>query len=115
MSARDEVGARDERVGAVLQALADPTRREVVSLLSRSGGAVTATELAAQLPVSRQAVSKHLTALADAGLVAGAREGREVRYRLTPSPMRETVSWMASVGAEWDERLDALKRHLGSR
>ena len=114
MSGRDEVGARDERVGAVLQALADPTRREVVSLLSRSG-AVTATELAAQLPVSRQAVSKHLTALAEAGLVAGAREGREVRYRLTPSPMRETVSWMASVGAEWDERLEALKRHLGSR
>jgi DNA-binding transcriptional ArsR family regulator len=108
------MSARDERVGAVLQALADPTRREVVSLLSRSG-AVTATELAAQLPVSRQAVSKHLTALAEAGLVAGAREGREVRYRLTPSPMRETVSWMASVGAEWDERLNALKRHLGSR
>ncbi len=105
---------RDERVGAVLHALADPTRREVVSLLSR-GGPVTATELATSLPVSRQAVSKHLAALTDAGLVASTREGREVRYRLTPSPMRDTVSWMASVGAEWDERLDALKRHLGSR
>ena len=107
------MSARDDRVGLVLQALADPTRREVVSQLSRSGS-VTATELASRLPVSRQAVSKHLAALADAGLVASAREGREVRYHLTPSPMRETVSWMAAVGAEWDERLDALKRHLGS-
>src|SRR5262249_22072436 len=78
--------SRDERVGAVLQALADPTRREVVSLLSQ-GGSVTATELAASLPVTRQAVSKHLAALTDAGLVASSREGREVRYRLTPSPM----------------------------
>ncbi|HXJ67060.1 MAG TPA: metalloregulator ArsR/SmtB family transcription factor [Actinomycetota bacterium] len=104
---------RDERVGAVFQALADPTRREVVSLLSRSGS-VTATELATQLPVSRQAVAKHLATLADAGLVSSAREGREVRYRLTPSPMNDTMSWMTTVGAEWDERLDALQRHLRS-
>jgi len=102
------------RVGAVFQALSDPTRREVVSMLSRAGP-VTATELAARLPVTRQAVAKHLAALADAGLVVGAREGREVRYRLTPSPMNETMSWMATVGAEWDERLRALKRHLGAR
>ena len=105
---------RDDRVGAVFQALADPTRREVVSQLSRSGP-VTATELSHRLPVTRQAVAKHLAALEQAGLVASARSGREVRYHLTPSPMRETVGWMASVGAEWDERLDALKRHLGSR
>ena len=101
-------------VGAVFQALSDPTRRDVVAMLSQSGP-VTATELAARLPVTRQAVAKHLAALADAGLVAGAREGREVRYRLTPSPMNDTMSWMATVGAEWDERLGALKRHLGSR
>jgi DNA-binding transcriptional ArsR family regulator len=82
-------------------------------MLSRSDS-VTATELAARLPVTRQAVAKHLASLADAGLVSAAREGREVRYRLTPSPMRETMTWMAAVGAEWDERLDALKRHLGS-
>lgn len=102
----------DERIGAVFQALADPTRREVISMMSTSGS-VTATELAARLPVTRQAVAKHLASLADAGLVAAAREGREVRYRLTPSPMRETMTWMATVGAEWDERLDALRHHLG--
>ncbi|HEX9376300.1 MAG TPA: metalloregulator ArsR/SmtB family transcription factor [Actinomycetota bacterium] len=105
--------APDDRVGAVFQALSDPTRRRVVSMLSRSGP-VTATELAAGLPVTRQAVSKHLAALAQAGLVTTTREGREVRYRLTPPPMREAVSWMASVGGEWDERLEALRRHLGS-
>jgi len=107
------VTAPDDRVGAVFQALSDPTRRRVVSMLSRSGP-VTATELAAGLPVTRQAVSKHLAALAQAGLVTTTREGREVRYRLTPPPMREAVSWMASVGGEWDERLEALRRHLGS-
>ena len=103
-----------DRVGAVFQALADPTRREVLARLSRSGP-VTATELAADLPVSRQAVAKHLQTLSEAGLVAASREGREVRYRLTPPPMRDAVSWMARVGSEWDERLEALRRHLGSR
>ena len=102
---------RDDRVGAVFQALADPTRRQVVALMSRTGS-VTATELAARLPVSRQAVAKHLAALAEAGLVSGSRAGREVRYRLTPPPMRDAVSWMATVGAEWDDRLEALRRHL---
>jgi DNA-binding transcriptional ArsR family regulator len=106
--------SRDDRVGAVFQALADPTRRQVVAMLSRAGS-VTATELAARLPVTRQAVAKHLAALADAGLVSGAREGREVRYRLTPPPLRDAVSWMAAVGAEWDDRLEALRSHLGSR
>jgi DNA-binding transcriptional ArsR family regulator len=108
------VSGRDERIRAVFQALADPTRREVVALLSTSGP-VTATELAERLPVTRQAVAKHLDALGEAGLVASAREGREVRYRLTPSPMRDSMSWMASVGAEWDERLAALRRHLDAR
>jgi len=105
------VRPRDDRIGAVFQALADPTRRDVVTQLSRSGS-ITATELAARLPVTRQAVAKHLAALAEAGLVSSVREGREVRYRLTPSPMRETVTWMAAVGAEWDDRLHALRRHL---
>jgi DNA-binding transcriptional ArsR family regulator len=108
------VTGREDRVGAVFQALADPTRREVVALLSRSGP-VTATELAGRLPVTRQAVAKHLAALADAGLVTAAREGREVRYRLTPPPMRDAVTWMAAVGAEWDDRLEALRRHLRER
>jgi DNA-binding transcriptional ArsR family regulator len=100
-----------ERRDAVFQALADPTRREVVSRLAAEGS-MTATELAAGLPVSRQAVAKHLSALAEAGLVSPTREGREVRYRFTPGPMSDAVGWIADVGAEWDVRLDALKRHL---
>jgi DNA-binding transcriptional ArsR family regulator len=108
------VSGREHPAGAVFQALADPTRRQVVALLSRSGP-VTATELAGRLPVTRQAVSKHLAALADAGLVTATREGREVRFRLNPPPMRDAMSWMATVGAEWDDRLQALQRHLRGR
>ena len=75
----------------------------------------TATELAAELPVTRQAVSKHLHALQAAGLVEGERLGRETRYRLTPEPLSAAMEWMSRVGAEWDERLGALGRHLEAR
>jgi DNA-binding transcriptional ArsR family regulator len=64
------------------------------------------------LPVTRQAVAKHLAALADAGLVEPARHGRESRYRLTPAPFEAAALWMAALGAEWDRRLDALRSHL---
>ena len=88
-------------------ALADPTRREIARLLSERGPQ-TQTELAAMLPVTRQAVAKHLRALADAGLVEPAHEGRESRYRLTPAPFEAAALWMAALGAEWDRRLEAL-------
>jgi len=101
-------------VGPVFAALSDPTRRSVVQRLSR-GEPLTATELAAELPISRQAVSKHLAALADAGLVESERVGRELRYALTVHPMHDAVSWIADVGAEWDERLAALREHLAAR
>lgn len=55
---------------------------------------------------------KHLRALAAAGLATSARQGREVRYRLTPAPLSEAAAWMAGVGAEWDERLAALQEHM---
>ena len=100
-------------LGQVFSALADGSRRHVLGYIAEHGTA-TATELTGELPMTRQAVSKHLATLADAGLVSSAREGREVRYRLTPSPMNDTMSWMTTVGAEWDERLDALQRHLRS-
>jgi DNA-binding transcriptional ArsR family regulator len=99
-------------VGAVFAALADPTRRRVVQLLS-PGTTVTASALARELPITRQGVAKHLAALDQAGLVAGERRGRETHYRLTPDPLAEAAGWMAAVGEGWDDRLRALKAHLG--
>jgi len=104
----------ERRVDAVFSALSDPTRRAVMRSLSDDGPS-TLAELAARLPVTRQAVAKHLEALADAGLVAASAEGRSRRYRLTPRPMTEAMAWMTDVGAEWDERLDALRQHLARR
>jgi DNA-binding transcriptional ArsR family regulator len=102
--------------GPVFNALADPNRRYVVEALAHRGTA-TATELAAELNVSRQAVAKHFAALSDAGLVESRREGRETRYELTPAPLGAALDWMADVGGAWDRRLEALNRHIsgGSR
>lgn len=102
-------GLADDDVGAVFAALADPTRREVVRSLAAQPG-LTASHLAGDLPMTRQAVSKHLSALAGAGLVQARREGRETRYTLTPAPLANAMEWMAAVGAEWDERLTRLSR-----
>lgn len=96
------------QVDAVFAALSDATRRRVVAELS-AGRAGTATAIAALLPVSRQAVAKHLAVLADAGLVAAERVGRETRYRLTPEPLGAAMAWMVDVGAEWDVRLSRLR------
>lgn len=93
-------------VDAVFAALADPTRRAVIGRLAQEP--LSASALAGELPVTRQAVAKHLAALDRAGLVAARREGRETRYRLTPEPMGEAMAWMAGVGARWDERLARL-------
>jgi DNA-binding transcriptional ArsR family regulator len=96
------------QAGAVFGALADPTRRALFAAIADQPS-VTATELASELPISRQAVLKHLAALAEAGLLDRERSGREVRYRVTPAPLSDAVSWMAEVGAEWDERLAGLR------
>src|SRR3954447_3207107 len=93
--------------GPVFAALADPTRRTIFERLAREGD-TTATALATGLPVTRQAVSKHLAALEDAGLVSGERHGREHRYALSSAPLAEASRWMADVGAAWDARLDRL-------
>ncbi len=102
--------------GRVFDALADPNRRFVVEALAERGTA-TATELAGELNVSRQAVAKHFAALSEAGLVESRREGRETRYELTPQPLTAALDWMANVGGTWDARLAALRKHLtrGSR
>ncbi|HSI81230.1 MAG TPA: metalloregulator ArsR/SmtB family transcription factor [Solirubrobacterales bacterium] len=102
------------RADAVFGALSDSTRRRLLALVGERGE-VSASALARELPISRQAVSKHLALLAEAGLVAARRDGREVRYRLTPAPLSDAVTWMASVGSEWDGRLAALERQLSSR
>ena len=100
------------RVDAVFQALADPHRRFVLETLADRGSA-TVTELAAELPVTRQAVAKHLGTLRTAELVEPTRAGREIRYRLSPAPLGDALDWMEQVGAQWDDRLAALRRHLG--
>jgi DNA-binding transcriptional ArsR family regulator len=93
----------------VFTALADPTRRSILDLLAANGHG-TATSLAAELPVSRPAVIKHLAVLDRAGLVAAQRHGREVRYVVVPRPLAETAAWMSRLAAEWDARLAAVKR-----
>jgi DNA-binding transcriptional ArsR family regulator len=98
-------------LGPVFAALSDPGRRRLIETLARRDWA-TQRELAAELPVSRQAVSKHLAALAEAGLVETSRRGRNTLYRLTPGALREAVAWIERVGSEWDERLAALREHL---
>jgi DNA-binding transcriptional ArsR family regulator len=101
------------REDSVFSALSDGSRRRLLeSLAARESASLS--ELAAQLPVTRQAVSKHLAALSEAGLVEGRRAGRETRYRLTPEPLVDALSWMERVGAQWDERLARLREHLAS-
>jgi DNA-binding transcriptional ArsR family regulator len=75
-------------------------------------GSATATELARDLPVTRQAVAKQLGALADAGLVRATRSGRETRYEVTPAPLEDALEWMVAVGGAWDDRLLALRSSL---
>jgi len=98
-----------EEVGVVLAAVADPTRRQLLDVLVEAGRA-SATTLAGRLPVSRQAVVKHLQVLETAGLVEGVRAGREVLYSVRPDPLDASARWLADLSAAWDRRLDALKR-----
>ena len=82
-------------------------------MVERLGNApATAGEIAANLPVSRQAVVKHLAVLEAAGLAEGTREGRRVVYRLTPGQFAAAAKWMGEVGAAWDRRLAALSAQI---
>jgi DNA-binding transcriptional ArsR family regulator len=98
-------------VDRVFAALGDAGRRSLVESVAARGTA-TATELAAELPITRQAVAKQLTALANAGLLQATRAGRETRYEVTPAALDDALEWMVSVGVVWDERLAALRRSL---
>ena len=98
----------------VFTALADPSRRAILAELAARGPA-TATDLAARLPISRQAIAKHLALLAEAGLVASEPgERRRVRYRLRSAPMQVAQQFLAAMARDWDRQLDALQDHLDS-
>jgi DNA-binding transcriptional ArsR family regulator len=93
----------------VFAALADPTRWQLLNVLV-SRGEGSASALAAELPVSRPAVVKHLNVLSRAGLVRWRRQGREVRYSVRPERLDATARWLSRIASEWDDRLAALKR-----
>jgi DNA-binding transcriptional ArsR family regulator len=105
----DDVEAVAEQVFA---ALADPSRRALLAALA-SGGPATATDLASRLPITRQAIAKHLALLSEARLVtAEPGERRRVRYRVRSAPMRVAQQFLAALARDWDGPLDALKEHL---
>ena len=89
-------------------AIGDPTRRRLVDLLL-AGGPGTATTLSAHLPVTRQAVSKHLAVLDRVGLVRSGPTGREKRYHVDEAQLARAVAQLNSVGALWDDRLRRIK------
>src|SRR5690348_5689700 len=93
----------------VFVALADPTRRAILA----AEGPATVTDLAGRLPITRQAIAKHLALLAEVGLVtAEPGERRRVRYRLRSAPMRAAQQFLAALARDWDGRLEALTAHL---
>jgi len=106
-----------DALGAVFGALADSTRRSVVETLLRDGS-TSVPALTAALPMSRQAIAKHLAILDEAGLVeraAAGGAGREVRYRLRDGALAPAATWLADADAAWDGRLARLKRVVEDR
>ena len=104
------MGAAGGDSDALWAAVGDPTRRRLLDALLTRGKA-TATALSGELPVTRQAVAKHLTVLGRAGLVDGRRDGREMLYTVRPERLDEVSRAMARVAAGWERRLAAIK-HL---
>ncbi len=95
----------------VYAARADPTRRWMIRRMA-GGDVMTPTRFAAELPISRQAVSKHLSVLEASRLVRTEAVGRERRYQLDPKPLREAEAFIREIEQAWDQRLDALGRYL---
>ena len=91
------------------EAIADPTRRKLLDLLVAHGQA-TATTLTADMPVSRQAISKHLSLLQRVGLIDGHRQGREVRYEVREQRLADATGALSEVADRWDRRLRSIKR-----
>jgi len=98
----------------VFVALADPTRRAILAALATDGPA-TATDLAARLPITRQAIAKHLALLAEAGLITPEPgERRRVRYRLRSAPVQLAQQFLGALANDWDDRLGALQTYLAT-
>ena len=100
-------------VDAVFAALADPTRRQLLEIISEEGP-LSATELAVGQPITRQAVVKHLAALTGAGLVRSERRGREVLFTVEPGRLDPAARWLDRIGRLWDQRLVALVKNLSN-
>jgi DNA-binding transcriptional ArsR family regulator len=105
---------RPDRTDAIFSALADPTRRALLRAVTERPS-VTATELAAELPISRQAVAKHLGVLDDAGLVTPTKVGREARYEARPEQLAAATVWIDETRAAWDVRLHRLDERLRAK
>jgi DNA-binding transcriptional ArsR family regulator len=90
--------------------IAEPNRRRILDLLRQGDRPVSA--LVAALDISQPAVSKHLRILREAGIVEARVDAQRRLYRVRPEPLREIDAWLAPYRALWDERLDALERHL---
>lgn len=104
-----------DQLGLVFGALADPTRRLMLGTLMREGS-TSVPALTAELPITRQAVAKHLSTLSSAGLVERepVTSGREVHYRLRPGALHPAADWITEADAAWAGRLDRLKSSLES-
>jgi DNA-binding transcriptional ArsR family regulator len=101
-------------IDGVFDALGDPTRRRILTMMGERGQ-VTATELAAELDITRQAVAKHLTHLRSVGLADVTREGREARYRVVADPLDATAAWLGDQARAWEGRIDRLRREIERR
>jgi DNA-binding transcriptional ArsR family regulator len=97
-------------VDAVLQAIADPSRRIVLTMLR--GGPATAGDIAAALPIARPGVSRHLRVLRDAGLVEVRQEAQRRIYSLRPEPLAEVDAWLEAYRALWQQRFTALHTEI---
>jgi DNA-binding transcriptional ArsR family regulator len=103
----------NESLGAVLSAVSDATRRSILNRLS--GGPARVSDIAAQYPISLNAISKHIKVLEGAGLVRRTQRGRDHVLALNAKPLREVARWALSYEQYWDEKLDALESYFASR
>ena len=101
----------EEQRQKLFLAIADPNRRQLIERLA-ADGEKTPTQLAKDLPITRQGVSKHMHILAEAGLVSVRQEGRDRYYQLRPEVLAETTNWIDRVRNQWQIRLNALAQYL---